>query len=486
MDIRRRTRPARAVLALAAVSLLAAPAPVLGAAATKASDHYVEVFCDALTGSAGTIFLDVILSDVNGVSANLDDFGPGAQPFVDPAIYRGDFNRPPSGSYSGGLLSASIPVMNSADAAAGSAQLTVNLVAGGDPQPIGDSYKDGNHQFRSSGSLQPLSIQSGMIGLPDGSSFSLSDGPCAADEVQITFFGTNPTSAVRHFDSNNMNCPLMAGNTQVGNLFVDVDADRTVAFVDAFFFDSGLDGNASGSIAGGHLATPLDFMDVQGQPAGTGSIDMTIATTGQRFEYTLRSGTQLQRVRGEAYDVSGTLTAPGFAPFDLGGCVLADRSTKEISKPVQAPKPTGKAPSNDLPTGATLVRPRTSLTENTKNAALDMEAPFACLTYTDNGVEQPIPVIKTVWFALAGTNSNVTIDTAGSGFDTVVAVYTRATDGSYVPVPNACVDDVPLQPLGRTLQAATTFAAAAGTTYYVQVGGFPDDLNWGDLHLSVR
>jgi len=45
---------------------------------------------------------------------------------------------------------------------------------------------------------------------------------------------------------------------------------------------------------------------------------------------------------------------------------------------------------------------------------------------------------------------------------------------------------VPLQPLGRTLQAAVTFNAAAGTTYYVQIGGFPDDLNWGDLHLTVR
>jgi hypothetical protein len=48
------------------------------------------------------------------------------------------------------------------------------------------------------------------------------------------------------------------------------------------------------------------------------------------------------------------------------------------------------------------------------------------------------------------------------------------------------VDDVPLQPIGRTLQAAITFPAAAGVTYYVQVGGFPDDLNWGNLHVSVR
>ena len=115
-----------------------------------------------------------------------------------------------------------------------------------------------------------------------------------------------------------------------------------------------------------------------------------------------------------------------------------------------------------------------------------MEQPFACLTFfDDNDVERPIPVIKTVWFKLIGAGKAVTIDTRGTNFDTVVAVYTKPA-GAYVPVANACVDDVPVQPVGRTLQAAVTFTPAAGRTYYVQVGGFPDDLNWGTLKLSVR
>ena len=55
-----------------------------------------------------------------------------------------------------------------------------------------------------------------------------------------------------------------------------------------------------------------------------------------------------------------------------------------------------------------------------------------------------------------GTGTEVTIDTAGSDFDTAIAVYTAAAHGSLEPVDGACVDDVPLEPVGRTLQAAVT------------------------------
>jgi hypothetical protein len=79
----------------------------------------------------------------------------------------------------------------------------------------------------------------------------------------------------------------------------------------------------------------------------------------------------------------------------------------------------------------------------------------------------------------------VTVDTAGSDYDTVIAVYTAA-GGGFVPVPDACVDDVPVQPVGRTLQAAVTWQTVAGTTYYVQIGGYPQSLPYGNLRVAVR
>lgn len=481
----------RALLALGASAGLAAtvlaPGGAFAGAAQKASDHYVELFCDSLTGRNGTAFMGVTISDVTGVSAGLDAFGPNDEPFVDPPIFTTDQESAATGSYAGGVLSASIPVIDGSGNPAGIAQVTATLTVGGEPQPIDDSFKDGNHVFRSSGSLLPLAIATGSLTLPDGSTFTLDNEHCGSDQVDITFFGNNPTSAVSQFDSNNINCPLLVAGEQVGNLFVDVDSASSFAFVDAFFFDAGVDGTTEGILTNGSLSGPIDFVDINtGASVGAGSIDLTIAATGERFSYTLTGATTRERVSGEVYDVAGTLSAPGFGSFDLSSCVLADRTTKRISRPAQAPKPTGKAPANDLPSGAQKVKVRTTLTENTKNAALDMEAPYDCLTSVDeNGVESPVPVIKTVWFAIDGTGSAVTFDTAGSGFDTVTAVYTKS-GSSYLPVPNACVDDVPLQPLGRTLQSAVTFTAAAGTTYYVQIGGFPDDLNWGDLHVAVR
>ena len=42
--------------------------------------------------------------------------------------------------------------------------------------------------------------------------------------------------------------------------------------------------------------------------------------------------------RGEIFDVEGTLTAPGFEPFDLGDCFLTDSTTKRIVNPAKAPR----------------------------------------------------------------------------------------------------------------------------------------------------
>ncbi len=85
-----------------------------------------------------------------------------------------------------------------------------------------------------------------------------------------------------------------------------------------------------------------------------------------------------------------------------------------------------------------------------------------------------------------GTGGPITVDTAGSDYDTVIAVYTSNGSGGFTPVPGACLDDVPIQPIGRTLQAAVTWNSLAGTTYYVQIGGYPQSFTYGNLRVAVR
>ena len=97
-----------------------------------------------------------------------------------------------------------------------------------------------------------------------------------------------------------------------------------------------------------------------------------------------------------------------------------------------------------------------------------------------------VPVGHTVWYRIVGTGGPVTVDTAGSDYDTIIAVYTADGSGGFTPVPDACVDDVGLDPIGVTLQSAVTFDTVAGTTYYVQIGGYPQSFPYGNLRVAVR
>jgi hypothetical protein len=474
----------RAAVALASSIALLMPAAAGAGQASKSTDHFVEFFCQPATNAAGgTLFISVTVSDAFGVSAGVDYFEPGVLPFKDPSTLTTDFNGTPTATVTGGTLTAAIPVVDALGNPVGAASINATLVTGGSPQPIGDRFRDGNRWFRSSGTLLPLSV-GGSIGLPGGLTFPIDNVGCAADETTISFFGTNPASYTSRFSSRSIGCALDDGAGATGFLFLDVDAAHTTVSGDAFV-DPDLDAFVGGTLVNGSLSTSLTFDSGSGTGA-TGSLDLSLAATGQPFSYTLRGGTQLTRVTGTIYDVSGTLSVTGGPTFDLGACILSDSTRKQILSPTHIAAGGGKPPVNDLPSGAVAVRPGSNLAIQTKNASLTMEAPFDCLTFIDdNGVEQPLPVIKTVWFKLTGTGAAVALDTAGSGFDTVIAVYTAGA-GTYVPVPGTCDDDVPLQPVGRTLQAATTFTAASGTTYFIQVGGFPDDLNWGSLHLAVR
>ena len=88
---------------------------------------------------------------------------------------------------------------------------------------------------------------------------------------------------------------------------------------------------------------------------------------------------------------------------------------------------------------------------------------------------------NTLWYTIEGTGSPVTIDTAGSNFDTLIAVYVP-TDPGYEEI--ACIDDVEFEPIGSTFQAALTFDTEDGVTYYVQIGGY--DFPFDDVVIAAE
>ncbi|MBI3847427.1 MAG: HYR domain-containing protein, partial [Planctomycetes bacterium] len=118
-----------------------------------------------------------------------------------------------------------------------------------------------------------------------------------------------------------------------------------------------------------------------------------------------------------------------------------------------------------------------SVTEDTRNATLDPSDPVLC-----SGLAEA----KTVWFSFtADCARTATIDTIGTNYDTVLAVWT-GTCGSLTSV--ACNDDID-QGAGN-LQSSVTFGTVGGTTYLVEVADFDVGLDGdtgntgGDLVLN--
>lgn len=109
--------------------------------------------------------------------------------------------------------------------------------------------------------------------------------------------------------------------------------------------------------------------------------------------------------------------------------------------------------------------------------------PFSTTQTTTSATLEPGEVIcgdagATVWYRFTPAEDLVIeLDTMGSNFDTVLAVFTGATVDALNPV--ACNDDARL-----TLQSRVVFEAAAATTYYIQLGGHAHQT--GDLVVNAN
>jgi hypothetical protein len=81
------------------------------------------------------------------------------------------------------------------------------------------------------------------------------------------------------------------------------------------------------------------------------------------------------------------------------------------------------------------------------------------------------------WTWTAATNGTVTVDTIGSSFDTLLAIYTGSAVNALTGI--AADDDS-----GGNATSLVTFAAVAGTTYNIAVAGFGSAT--GNITLTVR
>jgi len=88
---------------------------------------------------------------------------------------------------------------------------------------------------------------------------------------------------------------------------------------------------------------------------------------------------------------------------------------------------------------------------------------------------------RSVWYSWqAPSTGSATITTAGSGYDTVLAVYIGSSVGSLgsAIASNDDIPDVPGQP--HNVTSSVTFSASAGTIYKIAVDGFDNGGSGGD------
>lgn len=152
------------------------------------------------------------------------------------------------------------------------------------------------------------------------------------------------------------------------------------------------------------------------------------------------------------------------------GAANAARWLNAVREAVAAYRPevgTGGAPVNDNFANRTLVAAPGTLAGTNVNATAEAGQPIL-----------PAGATNTVWWRFTPTvNGQLTLSTCGSGFDSVLAVFTGAALDALTPV--AENDD------SCGLNASVTFQALAGTEYQIAVAGKLDASGTIALNLAV-
>ena len=199
-------------------------------------------------------------------------------------------------------------------------------------------------------------------------------------------------------------------------------------------------------------------------PAGTGSA--TITTVGSSFDtllavYTGTSVTSLTAVASNddistsTLQSSVTFTATAGQAYLIAVDGYSAASGSIVLNWTQTVGTSG--PSNNSFSSAIALTSASGTTSGT-NAAATKETSEPRHAGNGGGAS--------VWWKITPTAAGrVTVNTAGSSFDTLLAVYTGSSVSQLTTITSN--DDT-----GATLQSAVSFTATAGTTYYIAVDGY--------------
>jgi hypothetical protein len=423
-------------LTVLVMSVLASPGPAVAAPASVVEYDFTAFSCSL--DDAGYVFVDITTA-----------FDPYAEVGIGESF--GSTSDPNDVTLGAGTVTATVELFDFDGNVVGEAVLDATFTVSGALESFSGRFRDGNFLFRQRGVQQPIDVSGTVTAL--GTTYDLTACGGATGHIRET---ANSPDAFVSVAQNLLvlDCSIETDGTFV---FLSAFADQRGAFVD---LDTGdRFGSAEDpTFTERTFHAEFDLVDALTlEPAGTATADATLTPTSgpitTTFDHTKRISVPLA--------VDGTIEISDLGTIDMSSCSAASVLVQRTLRTTPHLQP----PPNDLPAGAIAIEPGEAVTTKTGGADPDGEEPTECLG---------APPTYSVWYTLEGTGGQVTLDPAGSDFDTVIAVYTRDGD-TFTEV--ACVDD------DEDLQGALTFDTDAGVTYWVQVGGFFGD--FGTLVLAV-
>jgi hypothetical protein len=466
---------------VALVAALIIPVPVLAERAERYTSSFTQFLCGDLQSDAGSAYVTAWLSDGEESFADLGFWAAPAQPGESPVTW-GGWSNDTHLNADGSAIEGTFDVYGFAEGEVddpsdlifiGEGTLTATLTPSGDPETWRFRDQLGNHHATSSGSSQALAV-SGTLSLPNDVSFDL--GNCEAFRSTESWFSNSPARSVEHSTDFRLSCSWESDNGYVALFASDSEfgptADLFVRTADGFVYSAGVATLSRSSFAATFELIPE--WDDEGVPIGSASASATL-TVQDRISHSEPSpegrvtlkGVQLGVDGSMALDVEGQTTT---LAMDDASCQAADVRYAQLPgrPPSVEPVP------NDTPETATPLKLYDKLIVSTAGAEDAPEAP--CLLDDGEGGTFEGNLTHTVWWRIEGTGGSITVDTGGSVFDTMVAVY--LVEDGVVGAQVGCVDDV-----GENLQALITFETAADASYLVQTGGFGGET--GDLALAI-
>ena len=472
-------------LAMAVAAILASICPLAVSAnqVVKFDNHRVTAFCEGDV-EGGFVSSIVESSTEFGSFAFADAWLGGAIPFEEPATWSGSGGSVDLSEADPVELSATLDFVDADGNAAGTGSIAASLTRAGDPiiQPTDPFFSLTNRNSHTEIIIQSLE-GTATLTLPDDSVLVVACGGEIADE---RVFETNPHAFTFANDGVFVDC---FWEMEDAFAFVHVEETGFGSFADAGLFSSGLEISSTGavsSIDAGGVSASFDLVDGLTGDAYTAEAAADFTPVGDPVTSFIVSEDGQQKTVEQRLAPDGSLsfsTGDTFA-LDFDHCFAATFDTHSAFNGASGPKFV-PAPSNDAPEGAIELAVGSRIGVNTTGTVNEPEVP---ITTCPEGERDDLG--HTVWYTVEGTGGEITVDTAGTRFDTVIAVYVMEGD---TLVEIACIDDVGFDPIGGTFQAAITGPTEEGVTYWIQVGGFrtPEIFGGGEaqsgrLKLEVR